>query len=107
MSAPHFGDNAKNIITHIDMDSKTLMSFASAFESLAKKKKPWTDLPKGWKKKTVKEVASKLIKGKHPHAACTKKMKGKVSDPESFCASLKDIKKPGWREREAKKRNKE
>lgn len=79
------------------MESK-LLKYASIFEALAKKK-PWTDLPKGWERKTVKEVASKLIKGKHPFTACVKKMKGKVKNPEGMCGSLKDIERPGWREK--------
>jgi len=87
----------------------TLLVLTDAFEALAakKKKKPWSKLPKGWKPKTLKNVADKMMKGDHPFASCVKKMKGKgMKDPNAFCASLKDIDQPGWREREAKKRKK-
>lgn len=87
----------------------TLVVLADNFEALAKGKgKAWKKLPKGWKPKTVKDVASKMMKGEHPFAACVKKMKGKgMKSPEAFCASLKDIDQPGWREREAKKRKRQ
>lgn len=90
----------------------TLLVLSDAFESLAaskkkRKGKAWKKLPKGWSRKTLTNVADKMMKGEHPFASCVKKMKGKgMKDPNAFCASLKDIDQPGWREREAKKRKK-
>jgi hypothetical protein len=99
------------ICTHTDMEQ--LFVFASIFEAVAKKKKhkAWSKghRPRGWKAKSVKQYSKTMMEGeKHPFEACVKKMKGKgdIDNPEAFCASLKDIHSPGWREREAKKRKK-
>jgi len=57
----------------------------------------WDEMPKGWKKKSVKKFAKTLGKsvGEEPTEKgyfdkCVEKMKDKVDNPEGFCASLKD-----------------
>jgi desulfoferrodoxin-like iron-binding protein len=50
--------------------------------------------PKGWTGKSVKKFGKSLVKGggtkKGFFDKCVNKMKGKVSNPEGFCASVKD-----------------
>ena len=80
------------------MDAKTILVLATLFEKVAKKPKSWKDKPPGWKEKSVKQYSNTMMKGKkHPFEACVKKMKGKVDNPEGFCASVKDWHEPGWR----------
>ena len=56
--------------------------------------------PKGWSKKSVKKWANTLAQNEAVKNAATKpgffdkcveKMKGKVDNPEGFCASVKDV----------------
>ena len=65
-------------------------------------------MPKGWTKKSVQKFANTLAKNEAVQNAATKpgffdkcveKMKGKVENPEGFCASVKDIShdSTGWR----------
>jgi hypothetical protein len=59
--------------------------------------------PKGWTGKSVKKFSSSLVKGgakpKGFFEKCVEKMRGKVDNPEGFCASAKDevYKSTGWR----------
>jgi hypothetical protein len=53
--------------------------------------------PKGWTRDSVRKFGLTLAKGveggpKSPgfFKLCVKKMKGKLDDPEAFCASVKD-----------------
>ena len=56
------------------------------------------ELPKGWTKKSVnkagktlaKDVGKDSPKDKGFFDKCVKKMKGKMENPEGYCASLKD-----------------
>jgi len=57
----------------------------------------WGAYPKGWDRGSVQKFAKSLTKetGKSPDDkgwfdACVKKIKGKLSDPEAFCASVRD-----------------
>jgi hypothetical protein len=54
----------------------------------------WSNLPKGWTKKSVEKFAKSLAdKGatkKGFFDACVSKMEGNIDDPEAFCASIKD-----------------
>ena len=57
----------------------------------------WENYPKGWTRESVKKFGHSLTKetGKNPNQhgwfdACVKKIKGKLSDPEAFCASVRD-----------------
>jgi hypothetical protein len=91
------------------MDAKTILSLAASFEKLAKKPQSWKKKPRGWKQKSVKQYSETMMKGKkHPFADCVKKMKGKVDNPEAFCASVKDQFKgtTEWRSTEQKKKKK-
>ena len=59
-----------------------------------KKAEGWEGLPKGWTQKSVGKFAKSLT-GKEGtkegfFEKCVKKMKGKVSNPEAFCAAAKD-----------------
>lgn len=54
----------------------------------------WEGLPKGWTQKSVSKFAKSLT-GKEGtkegfFEKCVNKMKGKVSNPEAFCAAAKD-----------------
>jgi len=59
--------------------------------------------PKGWTGKSVKKFSSSLVKGgakpKGFFEKCVEKMRGKVDNPEGFCAAAKDevYKSTGWR----------
>jgi len=59
----------------------------------------WEDLPRGWTRESLESfwesIGGSVTK-------CIKKMKGKVSDPAAYCASLKDIIKETtyWRGKE-------
>lgn len=59
--------------------------------------------PKGWTGKSVKKFSSTLVKGgakpKGFFEKCVEKMRGKVDNPEGFCAAAKDevYKSTGWR----------
>jgi hypothetical protein len=89
------------------MDLSKLLSFATEFEKAAKAPKMWGKKPHGWKEKSVKQYSKTMTKGEeHPFTECTKKMKGKVDNPEAFCASVKDISKgtTGWRGGDKKKK---
>jgi len=50
--------------------------------------------PRGWKRSSVKKFGKSLVKGgaakKGFFDKCVEKMKDKVSNPEGFCASVKD-----------------
>jgi len=55
------------------------------------------DKPEGWNDKSIKKYSktftSKMkgnVKSKDFFDKCVKKMKGKVDNPEGFCAALKD-----------------
>ena len=48
----------------------------------------WKGLPRGWTRESL-ESFWESIGGSVTE--CIKKMKGKVSDPASYCASLKDM----------------
>ena len=57
----------------------------------------WDKMPKGWDKSSVKKAAKTLGKtvGKKPTQTdffdkCVAKLKGKMDNPEAYCASLKD-----------------
>ena len=65
-------------------------------------------LPKGWTDESRKKFWDSLTSRapKHKVTQCIKKMKGNVSDPGAFCASLADRVIPGWREEAAKDRRK-
>lgn len=65
-------------------------------------------LPKGWTDESRKKFWNSLTSRapKHKVTQCIKRMKGKVSDPGAFCASLADRVIPGWREEAAKERKK-
>ena len=65
-------------------------------------------LPKGWTDESRKKFWDSLTSRapKHKVTQCIKKMKGNVSDPGAFCASLADRVIPGWREEAAKERRK-
>jgi hypothetical protein len=92
------------------MDSAKLFAFASEFEKLAKKPQSWKKKPRGWKEKSVKQYSKTMMEGKkHPFTECVKTMKGKVDDPEAFCASVKDQYKgtTSWRSTEQKKKKKD
>lgn len=85
------------------MDFDKLLAFASEFEQLAecscddciektaaKEGDKWKKMPKGWDKGSRKSFYKSMGKGVNK---CMKKMKGKISDPGAFCASLKDREK--------------
>lgn len=65
------------------------------------------NMPKGWNRKSVKKWANTLVKNESENAAtkkgffqkCVTKMKGKVENPEGYCASVKDVayNSTGWR----------
>lgn len=61
------------------------------------------ELPKGWTHKSVKKFAKSLTGKEGPKKGffdrCVKKMRGHVSNPEAFCASVKDetAKSTYWR----------
>lgn len=66
----------------------------------------FTKYPKGWSKDSVKKFANTLSdrmkggpKSKGFFDKCVEKMKGKMDDPEGFCASIKDevYGSTGWR----------
>ncbi len=54
----------------------------------------WENYPKGWDKSSVIKFAKSLAgmpAGKKGFFdACVEKMRGKIDDPEAFCASIKD-----------------
>jgi len=63
----------------------------------------WEGLPKGWTRKSIQKFAKSLT-GKTGiekgfFDKCVKKMKGKVDNPEAFCAAAKDelTKSTHWR----------
>lgn len=67
-------------------------------KQVTSKKEPWSKLPKGWTKKSLKKFWESLTGDrKHKVTKCIKEMEGKVTDPGAFCASLADVMKPGWR----------
>lgn len=52
----------------------------------------WENLPKGWTKESAEKFYNSLSgEAKHKVTQCIKKMKGKMSNPGAFCASLKDL----------------
>lgn len=66
--------------------------------------------PKGWTRKSVVKFGKTIGKGYHGSKSvgpksigffdrCVKRMRGKVSNPEGFCASVKDVahQSTGWR----------
>lgn len=53
------------------------------------------NMPKGWTQKSVKKFARSLVdkgggKSEGFFDKCVKKMKGKIDNPEGFCAGVKD-----------------
>lgn len=86
------------------MDLDKLFILATDFESLtcecdcedcfekvaAKKGDKWKKMPKGWDKGSRKSYYKSMGKSV---GKCMKKMKGNISDPGAFCASLKDREK--------------
>lgn len=54
----------------------------------------WSDKPEGWTGKSVKKFSHSLVKGGAKKEdffdKCVKRMKGKVSNSEAYCASVKD-----------------
>lgn len=83
------------------MNISGIKKYAELFLQAAKKKK---------KKPDLKPAADTMMKGKtHPWAACMKKMKGKVDNPEAFCAKMKDLHTGGtdWRSSEGLKKKKD
>jgi len=57
----------------------------------------FTKMPKGWTKKSVKKAGTTIGKdvgekptGKGYFEKCVEKMKGKIDNPEGYCASMKD-----------------
>jgi hypothetical protein len=70
----------------------------------------WKSLPRGWTEESVKKFWANLTKAnkKHPFAECVKKMKGKLENPEAFCASAKDhaLGTTKWRGKGRKKKKK-
>lgn len=88
----------KEIISKLE--AAGLNEEARQLESIAKA--PWFNLPKGWTTESLKEFAESLTKKHGPKGfftACVRKIKGTdITDPESFCASLKDTQfGTGWR----------
>jgi len=63
----------------------------------------WSDKPKGWTNKSIKKFSGSLVKGGAKKEdffdKCVKRMQGKVSNPEAYCASVKDsvYKSTYWR----------
>ncbi len=63
----------------------------------------WSGLPKGWNRKSIQKFGKSLT-GKEGiqkgfFDKCVKRMKGKVDNPEAFCAAAKDelTKSTYWR----------
>jgi len=54
----------------------------------------WKELPKGWKQSSLKKFSKSLTGKKATQKGffdkCVKRMKGKLDNPEAFCASIKD-----------------
>jgi len=68
-----------------------ILAACDYFLKEAKKRKPWSKKPPGWKEKSVKQYSRTMMKGEeHPFTECVEKMKKHVDDPEKFCASVKD-----------------
>ncbi len=67
------------------------------------KEKAWGKLPKGWSKNSAKKFWKKAG-GKVD--TCIEMMTGKVDNPATFCASLKDylLDSPYWRGEEGEKK---
>jgi hypothetical protein len=47
----------------------------------------WESMPKGWTKDSLKKFWKSVGESV---SKCSEKMKGKISDPDAFCASIKD-----------------
>jgi len=89
---PHNVDQAKKELERIRAEVSRRGFKRIATEGVNEK---WKDLPKGWTRKSVDSFARSLTKKTKgdPRGfvrACVAKMKGKVSNPKAFCASLKD-----------------
>ena len=54
----------------------------------------WSSTPKGWSHSSIKKFGQSLVKGgakkEDFFKKCVEKMKGKLDNPEGFCASVKD-----------------
>lgn len=54
----------------------------------------WSSTPKGWTPDSIKKFGQSLVKGgakkEDFFKKCVEKMKGKLDNPEGFCASVKD-----------------
>lgn len=68
---------------------------------LRHRKAQWTTLPKGWTQDSLEEYWDTMTGSvKHKVTKCIKEMKGKVTDPGAFCASLADkVEGKEWRSR--------
>ena len=78
------------ITVHYGMYEQILAA-CDYFLKEAKKRKPWSKKPPGWKEKSVKQYSRTMMKGEeHPFTECVEKMKKHVDDPEKYCASVKD-----------------
>ena len=58
----------------------------------AEKLAGWESLPHGWTEESVKSMWNSWKKKnpEHPTTECIKHMRKKVTNPEAFCASLRD-----------------
>lgn len=71
--------------------AQTLASMYLSGSRTAKKGKGWSKLPKGWTQKSFDAFYGKITSGgKDPFKACVEKMKGKMDNPEAFCAATLD-----------------
>jgi len=58
---------------------------------MTKESSGWSSLPKGWTQKSIKKFVENLTgKSKTPFTKCVERMKGKMDNPEAFCASTLD-----------------
>lgn len=75
---------------------------------VAENSSPWGNLPKGWSKESATKMWNTLVGDvKHPTTKCIKKLKGKMSNPGAFCASLHDlVSGKKWRSEARKKKTK-
>lgn len=63
-------------------------------KDLLKLEAGWSDKPEGWTGKSIKKYSKSLVPGgakkENFFDKCVKRMEGKVSNPQAFCASVKD-----------------
>lgn len=71
-----------------------LNNLLNEIKLLEKEAEGWKDTPKGWTGKSIKKYAKSLTGKKGGEKGffdkCVEKMKGKIDDPEAYCASVKD-----------------